>query len=172
MSVGYKNNMNTIVLIAHNIRSTYNIGSLLRTADGMGVSKVYLTGFTPYPASKTDSRLPHIADKLNAAIHKTALGAEHTVQWEQTEDVFTVLSRLKKEGFTLCALEQTENAVLLPRFYCPQMCALLLGSEVTGVAKDLLEEADICLEIPMFGKKESFNVVQAAAMALFQLRFH
>ncbi|MDB5182860.1 MAG: hypothetical protein JWO47_644 [Candidatus Saccharibacteria bacterium] len=164
--------MKSLVVIAHDIRSTHNVGSLLRTADGLGVEKVYLTGYTPYPLKPGDTRLPHIAKKLDESIHKTALGAENTVNWEQADDVFTVLSRLREDGFTICALEQTTDAIDLSGFTAPEKCALLLGSEVTGVAAELLNKVDKSLVIPMFGKKESFNVVQAAAMALYQLRFH
>lgn len=164
--------MRSIIVIAHDIRSTHNVGSLLRTADGLGIDRVYLTGYTPYPMSLSDSRLPHIAIKIDAAIKKTALGAEHTVDWEQTDDVHTVLKRLKDDGYTICALEQTEDAVNINEFTAPDKCALLIGSEVTGIASTLLEASDIRLVIPMFGKKESFNVVQATAMALYQLRFY
>lgn len=163
--------MKSIIVIAHDIRSTHNVGSLLRTADGLGIKKVYLTGYTPYPVKQNDSRLPHIANKLDTAIHKTALGAEKTVAWEQVDDVFTILSRLREDGYSICALEQTKDAIELPKYVCPDKCALLLGSEVTGVSPELLKLVDKCLVIPMFGKKESFNVVQAAAMALYQLRF-
>jgi tRNA G18 (ribose-2'-O)-methylase SpoU len=164
--------MRSIIVIAHDIRSTHNVGSLLRTADGLGVAKVYLTGYTPYPIAPNDPRLPHIATKLDAAIHKTALGAEHTVVWSQVDNVFTVLSRLREDGFTICALEQTTDAIDLNKFSAPEKCAILLGSEVTGIDPKLLKEVDKSLVIPMFGKKESFNVIQAAAMALYQLRFH
>ncbi len=163
--------MRSIIIIAHDIRSTHNVGSLLRTAEGLGVEKVYLTGYTPYPSKPHDIRLPHIATKLTNNIRKTALGAEILVDWEQEEDVFTVLSRLREAGYSICALEQTPDALDITFFKAPNMCVLLLGSEVTGVSTELLVAVDHKLVIPMFGKKESFNVVQAAAMALYQLRF-
>jgi len=164
--------MKNIVIIAHDMRSTHNVGSLLRTADGLGVDKVYLTGYTPYPLKDNDSRLPHIFNKLSAAIHKTALGAENTICWEQSDDITSVISKLKTEGYTICGLEQTEDSTALPEYKSPRKCALVLGTEVTGLPKNVLELCDVCLAIPMFGKKESFNVVQAAAMSLYQLRFH
>src|SRR5579863_6553497 len=99
-----------IILIAHNVRSTHNIGSLLRTADGLGVKKVYLTGYTPYPLSKTDERLPHLAKKIDARIHKTALGAEKSVSWEHESDVFKVISKLRQDGFLVAALEQNSKS--------------------------------------------------------------
>jgi len=163
--------MRNIVIIAHDMRSTHNVGSLLRTAEGLGVSKVYLTGYTPYPKREDDTRLPHVADKLDRAITKTALGAEKQIAWEYQEDIFTVLSRLKEDSFTICALEQTKDARDITGYTAPAKCAVLLGTEVTGIPEELLNQCDQALVIPMFGKKESFNVVQAAAMAMFFLRF-
>lgn len=164
--------MRSLILIAHNIRSTHNVGSLLRTAEGLGVAKVYLTGYTPYPAFAGDTRLPHLSAKLSAAIQKTALNAQESIIWEYVEDVFTVLSRLRKQGYSLCALEQTAEAIALHNYNAPKNCALLLGSEVTGIDDSLLALCDAHVVIPMSGKKESFNVVQATAMALYEFRFH
>lgn len=160
-----------LVIIAHNIRSAHNVGSLLRTAEGLGVKNVYLTGYTPYPLSGNDSRLPHLAKKIQVAISKTALGAEGTQAWEQADDVFSVIKNLKDLGYTIAGLEQHPGSIKLPEFVSPEKLAILLGSEVTGIDKDLMDCLDICLEIPMFGKKESFNVVQAAAMALYHCTF-
>ena len=143
----------------------------MRTAEGLGVNKIYLTGYTPYPITNNDPRLPHISVKLTAAIQKTALNAQDTLNWEYEEDVFSVISRLKSDGYTLCALEQTAAAISLNTYKVPDKCAMLLGSEVTGVDHELLELCPVHLYIPMFGKKESFNVVQATAMALYHLRF-
>lgn len=157
------------MLIAHDIRSCHNVGSLLRTADGLGVEKVYLTGYTPYPAGKKDERLPHLAAKQTKQIHKTALGAEHSVAWQHETDVQGVLDTLRAAGYTVVALEQSPKATLLPDYNPPQKIALLLGSEVSGVADMLLQEADAVVEIPMRGLKESFNVVQATAIALYAL---
>lgn len=164
--------MREIVLIVHDIRSTHNVGSLLRTADGFGVQHVYFTGYTPYPQLPTDdTRLPHIAQKLERQISKTGLGAEHTVSWSQTEDLPVLLSTLKAEGYRLTALEQDKNAVPLPDYKPPQKLALLIGREVEGIDKTLLQSFDDIIEIPMFGQKESFNVVQATAVTLYHLRF-
>jgi tRNA G18 (ribose-2'-O)-methylase SpoU len=163
--------MRSIVIIAHDIRSTHNIGSLLRTAEGLGVTRLYFTGYTPYPAAPDDSRLPHIATKLTSQIHKTALGAETSVPWSHVEDVKACIARLKKEGFTIAALEQTPDSISLPDFQPPDKLALLLGREVEGIEPGILKLCDKSLEIPMFGHKESFNVVQAAAMALYHCRF-
>lgn len=163
--------MREIVLIAHNLRSCHNIGSLLRTAEGLGVSKVYLTGYTPYPIAPNDSRMPHIANKLAKQINKTALGAEDMVPWEHQENLDAVLANLRSDGFTIAAIEQADNAIALPDYQPPQKIALLVGREVEGVEPEVLAQCDAILEIPMFGKKESFNVVQSAAMGLFHCRF-
>jgi tRNA G18 (ribose-2'-O)-methylase SpoU len=163
--------MRDIILIAHDIRSTHNVGSLLRTVEGLGVSKIYFTGYTPYPLKAIDTRLPHIAHKLTNQIHKTALGAEITQQWEQSDSVEPIIEQLKVSGYSVVGLEQTENAIPLHTFKPPQKIALLLGREVEGIAPEIIEQLDKTIEIPMFGTKESFNVVQAAAMCLYHLRF-
>lgn len=164
--------MNKIYVIAHDMRSTHNVGSLLRTAEGLGVDKVFLTGYTPYPKTQDDPRLPHIADKLDAQINKTALGAQHSITWEYRDDVIKLIGELKRDGFVIAALEQTKQATRLPDFVASAPIALLLGTEVTGLPASLLAISDLHLVIPMFGKKESFNVVQAAAMALYHIRFY
>ncbi len=132
---------------------------------------MYLTGYSPYPLRPTDSRLPHIASKLDAQITKVALGAERLQPWEHQEDVAKLIDRLKRDGYTVAALEQSEDSIPLPTYRPPQRIALLLGTEVTGLDKAVLKLCDKILEIPMLGQKESFNVVQAAAMALYHLRF-
>jgi tRNA G18 (ribose-2'-O)-methylase SpoU len=163
--------MRDIRLIAHDIRSTHNVGSLLRTADGLGVSHVYLTGYTPYPPRTNDNRLPHISEKLGRQIEKTALGATRFVPWSHDADIMSLLKQLRSQGFTIAALEQTDSSQKLSDFSPPQKLAILLGREVEGIDQELLSLCDITLEIPMLGKKESFNVVQAAAMVLYHCRF-
>jgi tRNA G18 (ribose-2'-O)-methylase SpoU len=164
--------MRDLFLIAHNLRSCHNIGSLLRTAEGLGVRKVYLTGYTPYPLAANDTRLPHMAAKIDKQIHKIALDAEHQVAWEHVDDIHDVIKQLHANGVTIAAVEQTKNSVALPEFVPPQQVALLMGREVEGVEPEVIALCDSALEIPMFGQKESFNVVQAAAMALYHCRFY
>src|SRR5581483_4889682 len=98
-----------IILIVHNVRSCFNVGSILRTSVGMGIQCVYLTGYTPYPASSHDTRLPHESRKLDAQIHKTALGAERLIEWTAAPNVFAVIRELKADGFTVAALEQASH---------------------------------------------------------------
>lgn len=163
--------MKQIILIAHNLRSAHNIGSLLRTADGHGVDTVIFTGYTPYPIADGDSRMPHEAAKVSQQIHKTALGAENTVRWEYKKDIIPVLNRLKKEHYVLGALEQSHGSISLPTYRAPTKIALCIGNEVDGLEKEILDIMDVILEIPMAGKKESYNVTQAAAMALYHLNY-
>lgn len=160
-----------IIIIAHDMRSAHNVGSLIRTADGLGVSKLYLTGYTPYPLEPNDTRLPHIANKLARQITKTSLGAETMLNWEHHDDIDSLLLHLADQSYKLCALEQTPKARQLNKFSSPDKIALVLGNELSGIDNKILQLCDIHLEIPMLGKKESFNVVQAAAMAMYQLRF-
>ena len=163
--------MREIVLIAHDIRSAHNVGALLRTADGFGVAKVFFTGYTPYPSHDNDSRMPHIAAKLDKQIQKTALGAQRSVNWEHHADVLSVLDELKNDGFNVVALEQAPDAIPLPALVPPKRVAILLGREVEGIEPNLVSKCDVVVEIPMQGKKESFNVVEAATCAMYQLRF-
>lgn len=163
--------MRSIVLIAHDIRSCHNVGSLLRTAEGLGVSQVYLGGYTPYPLQEHDTRLPYIAAKLHKQIQKTALGAEASQPWQYISDIYDILSMLRADGYTIVGLEQNPKSVPLHTFIPSEKVAILLGREVEGVTPELLTEMDAIVEIPMFGSKESFNVVQAAAMTLYHCRF-
>jgi 23S rRNA (guanosine2251-2'-O)-methyltransferase len=167
----YSIGMRQLILIAHNLRSTHNVGSLLRTADGLGLSRVYLTGYTPYPLSKKDARLPHLARKINDQIAKTALGAEKADNIFHADKIEIVIQQLQHEGFTVAALEQATNSVKLPDFKPPAKLAIIVGREVEGLESSVIEACDLSLEIPMLGKKESFNVAVAAAMALYHLRF-
>lgn len=160
-----------IILIAHNLRSTHNVGALLRTADGMGVTKVFLTGYTPYPSQADDRRLPYLRAKLDKQIHKTALGAEQSVPHAHAENIEAVIASLKKDGFTIAALEQAVGSISLPDFDPPSQIALLVGREVEGIESEILSLVDTVIEIPMLGKKESLNVTQAAAIALYHIRF-
>jgi tRNA G18 (ribose-2'-O)-methylase SpoU len=163
--------MRDIVVVAHNLRSTHNVGSLLRTAEGLGVSRVILSGYTPHPEHEHDRRLPHEAAKTARQINKTALGAEDMVQWDYHHEILPVLAKLKKAGYAIAALEQTEDARDLNKYHPPEKIVLVLGREVEGLDPEVLEVCDVALEIPMFGRKESYNVVQAAAMALYHCRF-
>ena len=161
--------MQQIVLIAHDIRSTHNVGSLLRTAECLGVKHVYFTGYTPYPITTTDQRLPHIAAKLTKQIEKTSLGTQAMIEWSHEDDIDLLLAELKTQGFRIVGLEQNKTSIILDRYASPEKVALLIGREVEGIARELLEKCDELIEIPQSGKKESLNVVQATAIALYHL---
>lgn len=163
--------MPAIIVIAHNIRSTHNIGAFFRTAEGFGVEHIILSGYSPYPALEHgDTRLPHIRDKLTAQIHKTALGAETLVPFTYRE--IPPLAALRADGYRIVGLEQAPTSHTLPRYHAPDRIALVLGEEVHGIPPELLAQCDDIIEIPMDGRKESFNVSVAAGVALYQLRHH
>ncbi len=163
--------LRNITLIAHNLRSCHNVGSLLRTAEGFGCSEVILSGYTPYPLMDIDDRMPHLSQKINKQIQKTALGAEKLISWRHEPDIRPIIAYLRADGWQLAAVEQSVESVALPKFTPPDKIVLLVGREVEGIEPEILSQMDTVLEIPMFGHKESFNVVQAAAMALYHCRF-
>lgn len=145
----------SLYLIAHHIRSLYNVGSLFRTADGAGVSKLILSGYTGYPPREK--------------ISKVALGAEKTVPWEKVKDISCYLKGLKKQGFQIVALEIGKKGVNFQKFKPKFPLALIIGNEKRGLSKAILNRADKCLYIPMHGKKESLNVSVAAGVALYEM---
>jgi tRNA G18 (ribose-2'-O)-methylase SpoU len=161
--------MPEIIVIAHNIRSTHNVGAIFRTSEGFGVTRIILSGYTPYPRIEHDTRLPHIADKLTDQIHKTALGAEVIVPFDHQET--PDLQAIKADGYTIVGLEQDGKSIMLPDYQPPQKIALLLGEEVHGLTPDQRQVCDDLIEIPMDGQKESFNVSVAAGIALYALKF-
>jgi 23S rRNA (guanosine2251-2'-O)-methyltransferase len=150
------------VLILPDIRSALNVGAILRTADAVGVEKVYLTGYTPRP---TDS-----FGRVQKDIAKSALGAETWVPWEYKKTLVPLVRTLKKQGFTVIALEQDKKSVDYRKINISKLkVAIILGPEVTGLSRAALNECDIIAEIPMHGKKESLNVSVAAGVALFRI---
>lgn len=162
--------MPEIIIIAHNIRSTHNIGAIFRTCEGFGVTKIILSGYSPYPSLPSDDpRLPHIAEKLTSQIHKTALDAEMMVPFEYSET--PDLATLRQDGYRIVGLEQDDTSVILNEYSAPEKIALLLGEEVHGLTNELRESCDDLIEIPMVGKKESFNVSVACGIALYGLNY-
>ena len=159
--------MPEIIVIAHNIRSTHNVGSLFRTSEGFSVTRIILSGYTPYPAVPSDTRLPHISRKITDQISKTALGAESLVPFEHQEA--PNLETLRASGYRIVGLEQDPRSVALPAYTAPDKIALLLGEEVEGIDDSLRAECNDLIEIPMTGLKESFNVSVAAGIALYAL---
>lgn len=150
-----------VFLILHNIRSIHNVGSIFRTADAAGVTKVYLTGYTPAPIDRFGRTRKDFA--------KVSLGAEQSVPWEARKDIFALLRALKAKGVQVIALEQDERAVLYRAVKVKTPAALIVGNETGGIPKRILRLCDSIAEIPMRGAKESFNVAVAAGIVLFHL---
>ena len=162
-----------VVLVLHNIRSCYNVGAILRSAEGFGVSSVVLSGYTP--RIHDPKLLPHLREKLDKEIHKTALGAEDMLKTEVAEDLQALLSDLKSLNFQIVGLEnnikqdicQINDPGLKEKL--GQKIVLILGEEVNGIPEDLYGLIDLFVEIPMKGQKESFNVSVAAGIALYAI---
>lgn len=147
----------SIILLAHDIRSLWNVGSLFRTCDAMSVEKLWLTGYTGTPPRRE--------------IAKTALGADEWVPWEHTVDPLQVLDSYAAEGWRLVALEQTPTAIDVSAYVPHDRVLLVVGHEVLGVPAAILERCTDHIHIPMLGKKNSLNVTVAAGIALHRLRF-
>jgi len=160
-----------LVIIVHNVRSCHNVGSIFRSADAFAVDRLILSGYTPFPKMKADPRLPHEANSADKKIAKTALGAQLSVEWRHETEIELTINNLKTDGFTIAALEQTDASKPLSDFKSPKKLAVIVGREVEGIEQELLDLADLFLEIPMSGTKESLNVGVAAALAMYQARF-
>jgi len=159
--------MKTLIVILHNIRSTYNVGAILRTCDCLGVNEVIFSGYTPF----LDKGLPHEQEKLKKQIHKTALGAEDMLSWSRSNDILETVKQLREQGNKIYALEQGRASLNLAESQVfAEKAVLILGEEVHGVPQDILAECDQLLEIPMCGQKESFNVSVATGIALWELK--
>jgi 23S rRNA (guanosine2251-2'-O)-methyltransferase len=153
--------MASTFLILDNIRSVHNVGSLFRTAETLGISKIYCVGTTPTPLDRFG-----IARKDFA---KVSLGAETSVAWEYVEHADVLIKKLKKEKCTIVALEQSPHSVDYKNITIQGDTAIVLGNEAEGVSTSILESVDIIAEIPMAGKKESLNVSVAGAVFLYRL---
>ena len=146
-----------LVVILDNIRSCNNIGSVFRTSDALLIEKIYLCGITATPPNKD--------------IHKTALDAEKSVDWEYLENTEDAVSKLKNEGYKVYAIEQVENSILLPDFKPAEneKVAIVFGNEVKGVKQMVVDICDGSIEIPQFGTKHSFNISVSAGIVLWDI---
>lgn len=154
----FKNEIKTpLIVVLDNVRSLHNVGSVFRTADAFLVEAVYLCGITSIP--------PH------AEIHKTALGAENTVDWKYFENTHDALNHLKSFGYTVFAIEQAIGSTLLPdlKIVSGQKYAVILGNEVKGVQQTVVDDCDGCIEIPQFGTKHSLNVSVTAGIIIWDM---
>lgn len=154
-------------ILLHNIRSVYNVGAIFRTADAVGVTKIYLIGYTPTPVDRFNQPRQDFA--------KCSLGSEKTVAWEYAKTPSALIKSLKKDGFTVVAVEQNDKSVDYKKIKPGQdksgannKTLVIFGTEVTGISKTILDKADIIAEIPMRGLKESLNVSVSAGIVLFR----
>ena len=151
------------VVVLDNIRSTFNVGSIFRTSDALGVKEIILGGTTPAPTDRFGRERQDIA--------KVALGAEKSVAWKYEKDVLSVIKKLKKEGYQIIVVEQAENSVDYKKVKINKnkKVVFVMGAEVEGVSEEILRLADIIAEIPMLGQKESLNVSVSFGVALFRI---
>ena len=149
-----------IVVVLDNVRSAHNVGSAFRTADSFKIDKVWLCGICAVPPS--------------AEIHKSALGAEESVEWEHVQDTMDAIRALKAEGYTIVSAEQTVGSVMLDEFIPEKgrRYAVVFGNEVAGVSQDVVDASDFSLEIPQFGTKHSLNVSVSVGVILWHFRLN
>jgi len=155
-------------IILDNIRSAHNVGSIFRSSDGAGVEKIYLVGPTPTPVDRFGRSQPEIV--------KTSLGASESIPWEHVgsadsesvEEALSLIASLKKDGFAIVVVEQAPDSISLYDFEVPQKVVYVMGAEVEGVHQEIIEVADVVVEIPMLGVKESLNVSVTAGIVLFR----
>ncbi len=147
------------ILILNDIRSIENVGAMFRTADAVGIDKIYLVGYTPAPIDRFGRKRGDLA--------KSALGAEEFVKWESKKSLSALMRSLRRDGFLIVAIEQDEKSVDYKKVKLGTKNAFIVGTEVTGIPKNILKKCDIIAEIPMQGKKESLNVSVALGVALF-----
>jgi 23S rRNA (guanosine2251-2'-O)-methyltransferase len=153
----HKSKKTPIVVVLDNIRSQHNIGSIFRTSDSFRIEKIYLCGITATPPSRE--------------IQKTALGSTESVAWEYAERTADAICVLKNEGYIIASIEQVEGSKNLVDFIPDKTkkYALVFGNEVKGVEQEIVDKSDLCLEIPQFGTKHSFNVSVTAGIVLYDL---
>jgi rRNA methylases len=146
-----------VVLVLDNIRSQHNIGSAFRTADAFRVGKIFLCGICAVPPTPE--------------IHKSALGAEFSVEWEHFDDTIQAVEQLKSEGYTIVSVEQAEDSIMLQDFTLnpDEKYAFVFGNEVHGVAQEVVDLSKMCLEIPQYGTKHSLNVSVSVGVVLWHI---
>ncbi len=161
--MGKKDSQKEVIVILDNIRSTFNVGSIFRTADALGVGQIILGGTTPAPVDRFG--------RERADIAKVSLGAEKNVAWKYIDNVLGEIKKLKKDGYQIIAVEQAENSIDYKKIKLAKdaKVVFVMGAEVEGVDKKVLKIADIIAEIPMHGLKESLNVSVSFGVALFRI---
>lgn len=146
-----------VTVVLDNVRSEMNVGSVFRTADAFLIERIVLCGITPRPPK--------------SEIHKTALGAEESVDWQYYPTTIDAVERLKADGYTICSVEQVHDSVSLDRFTVnnKQKIAVILGNEVKGVSQEVINASDLCIEIPQHGTKHSLNISCCAAIVMWHI---
>ena len=146
-----------LIVVLDNIRSLNNVGSVFRTSDAFLIEKIYLCGITATPPNKE--------------IHKTALGATESVEWEYVEDTLMLIQKLKAENVKVLSIEQAENSTKLDTFYPTkgEKYAIVMGNEVKGVQQEVVTESDYCIEIPQLGTKHSLNISVTTGVVIWDL---
>ena len=147
-------------ILIHNVRSAHNVGAIMRTADGAGVSRVYLSGYTPQPVDRFG--------RADRRLSKTALGAETMLEWEYSKDASRIIRRLKKDDWDIFGIELDPRARDYRDVTLERNTLFILGNEVRGLSPALKDACDVLIEIPMKGEKESLNVAVAAGIVLFR----
>lgn len=150
-----------VELLLHNIRSVYNVASIFRTAECLGVSKIWLSGYTPAPVDR-------FGRKRND-FNKVALGTELEIDWEQIQDVNSLLRTKKDLDFTVVGLEQADNSIFLENYSITSSILLIPGTETTGLEVEIQNQCDALVEIKQIGIKESLNIQSATSIALWKL---
>ncbi len=155
--------MRQIYILLHNIRSVHNVGSIFRTADAAGVSQIFLSGYTPAPLDRFGREVKGLS--------KTALGGELSVKWEQVKSPIALINRLKKSGVRIIGIEQDRRSLDYKKMKINkrQPVLFIVGNEVDGMPKNILQKCDTIAEIPMKGKKESLNVGVSFGIAVFRM---
>ena len=149
------------VVVLDNIRSVYNVGSIFRTSDALGVDKIYLCGCTPTPTDRFGRARKDLA--------KVALGAEKDIAWEYVKETKEIIKKLKKDGFQIIAVEQDKKSINFKKIVAKYPVAIVMGNEVGGIDKKTLDLCDLIAEIPMVGNKESLNVSVSFGIAGYQI---
>ena len=159
-----------IALILPDIRSTYNVGSIFRSAECLGAAHIYICGYTPYPQHYNDARLPHISTKIHNQIAKTALGAESIVPFSVYNSESEAIQQAKIDGYIIVGIEQDDNSVPMDAYTFSGNVAFIFGNELKGISGWTKQQCDVILEITQYGTKESLNVASAAVVALYAAR--
>ncbi|MEK7648719.1 MAG: TrmH family RNA methyltransferase [Patescibacteria group bacterium] len=154
-----------MIAVLHNIRSIHNVGSIFRTADAVGIAKLFLCGITPAPIDDYG--------RQRSALLKVSLGAEQSVYWESASSTLDVLMDLRTQGYILCALEQAPSSISLYSYPFAvdilDRLAIIVGNEIDGLPQDVMQLADAIVHIPMYGNKESLNVSVAFGICVYSI---